>query len=174
MRRLDSALCSTHVNSVMGVCLLGANSAGTTAAICPASGVANIATAVQTKTSTTKAIGCCYCLLLLSGSIRTCAPKSTLGSTSISIYSPPWGEGYTTAERGERGSAFFYSPPCTRRSYCEPHLPPWLRRAVHVPTQGERVRCCLPRSSAPAASLSLCSPAWALLTGAPGGGGVII
>lgn len=36
---------------------------------------------------------------------------------------------------GERSAAKLYSPPCTRRSCCEPHLPPWLRLFVLVPTE---------------------------------------
>lgn len=36
-----------------------------------------------------------------------------------------------------------YSPPCTRRSCCEPHLPPWLHRASLVSAKGARTKAAL-------------------------------
>lgn len=52
-----------------------------------------------------------------------------------------------------------YSPPCTRRSCCEPHLPPCLRRASLVSAKGARTTSSfpfLPRLSARSASARPC------------------
>ena len=77
-----------------------------------------------------------------------------LGVCSLSA---PEDTSSTTRER-RKG---VYSPPCTRRSCCEPHPPPCLRRASLVSTKGARTKasfCSFLGLSARCALLVLCAP----------------
>lgn len=80
--------------------------------------------------------------MLNSGYYRACKPKSALLSSPKDISWLHRGE-RNHRKKGVRSDAKVYSPPCTRRSCCEPHLPPWLRLCLLVPFEREsELRCC--------------------------------
>lgn len=76
---------------------------------------------------------CCF--------IRTNAWKSATGSTRKHPRAAP-ATAYHRRTAENKTKLIFCSPPCTQRSCCEPHLPPWLCRWCLVPTEGERATRC--------------------------------